>query len=129
MSNIVSDAFNFIVPFFDDGTVNSLWFRLFTASLTALIVLHLLIKRLLELKRRDFIFKFRVSLAVIFLIVFVTSIPIIWNVLYRIVLPEVNQPLRDFATVMSGIGPLVLVIGFEIGDIIIAKINSRTRRR
>lgn len=105
---------------------NASLFRLILALAYFAILVHLVIKRIREIGRVDYIRNFRIWLLSTLTIVLLTTIPVIVFLFYRW-LGISNDPLRILATWMGGIGPLALVIGIEIGDIVIDRIRSRTK--
>lgn len=91
------------------------------------VVAHLIIKRISRLNTKDYITRFRKWVFIILVTVFATTIPVLWYLFARL-LGSDTEDLRNFATTMARIGPLLLVLGLEIGDSIIDRISARARK-
>lgn len=100
--------------------------RLAINTIVIILTLHLLVKRLIELRRRDSIFPFRVILIVLLTLVLTFSIPVEWY-LYSLWIGEVNEHLLNLARIAGGLVVIALVATLEVIDVVIYNINRRAK--
>lgn len=116
--------FNLIILFLDE---NSVVFRLVLNTIAIILIIHLLILRVIELRRRDYIFPFRISLVICLMVILAFSIPIEWQ-LINLYLGIENINLQNLARVAGGLVILSFVLILEVIDQVIKIINARAKR-
>lgn len=104
----------------------SIEIRLVINTLVIILTLHLLIKRLFELRRRDFIFPFRITLIILLTLVLAFSIPVEWY-LYSLWVGDANEHLLNLARIAGGLVVIALVATLEVIDVVIFNINRRAK--
>lgn len=104
----------------------SVEFRLIINTIVIILATHLVAKRIFELRRRDFIFPFRVTLLALLTVVLAFSIPV-EAYLIALWLGTENPALLNLARIAGGVVVIALVLTLEIIDAVIANINRRAK--
>lgn len=123
ISGITDFLYDGLLWFLDEQSIG---FRLLINTVVIILTIHLLIKRLIELRRRDFIFPFRVTWVIAYTVILVFSIPVEWWLITMFMGME-NEALQNLARVSGGMVILGFVLLCEVIDIVIMRINKRAK--
>jgi len=122
--NFIDFLYQLFITFLDESSVEA---RLILNTVAIIIMIHLLVKRIIEIRRKDFISPFRIAFVIMLTVILTMSIPVEWSLINRWIGIE-NIALTNFARVAGGIIIFAFVLMLEAVDIVIGRINARAKK-